>query len=119
MSLLRYLTLDALWTTARTQLSETLRDVEAALDKRVASRLVTIAGYLATGATTTRLPLGADTKTARAALLVRASLSREPSTDVAVTPRLNFVMDPGGLQVFEPAGLVANQAYDLTFLVLE
>ncbi len=119
MSLLRHLSLALDWLSARTQIGEDLRDIDEALGARVTGRLITIAGYVATGATTARIPLGANTKSGRAAVLVRATLSRDVTADIAVSSRLNFVQSAAGLSIYEPSGLLANTPYDLTFLVMD
>ena len=107
------------WKDARTQLHEDLRDVDQALSERVIGRMVTIAAYTATGATTTRIQLGRGTDRAVAAILVRVALTHDAAADVSVSPRLNFYETADGLGVYEPSGLTAYTQYDLTFLVLE
>ena len=106
------------WPPAREQLAENARDTQDALDDKLTGRLVTVAGYTATGATTTRIALPA-VRSARAALLVRAALSRDPNADVPVVARLNIVPTAEGLGVYEPQGLAQHTAYDLTFLVMD
>lgn len=117
-TLLRWLTLPVEWAAARQLVQENFSDVQAALGERVTGRLVTISPYVATGATTTRIFLGRQ-RAPRAVLLVRAFASKDPGSDLAVSPRLNFQQTTEGLGVYEPSGLVANTSYDLTFLVME
>ncbi len=115
---LRHRSLSEDWKSAREQLAENARDTQDVLDGKVTGRLVTLSGYVATGATTTKITLP-NTTGARAALLVRAAPARDPTADVAVTARLNFAASSEGLGVYEPSGLTQYTAYDLTFLVLE
>ena len=118
MTELRHQQLYEAWDDARAQLADNVRDTEDAFSRRVVGRLVTVPGYVATGATTTRLALLAGVA-ARAVMLVRVQPSRDPTADVAVSGRLNFAPTADGLGVYEPSGLTQYTAYDLTFLVLE
>lgn len=92
-----------------------------ALGERVLGRVAKVERYSATGNTTTKITLPAKSgRTAYAVLLVRAHMTSDPGTDIAVTGRLNFAQPDGDtLAVFEPGGLTLNTNYDLTFLVLE
>lgn len=116
---LKYLTFALDWLTARAQVQDNLREIAVALSGRVTGRIVRVQRYRATGATTTQINLGVMSETPVAVLLVRAYLTSDPAADLAVSPRLNFYATPSGLGVYEPAGLIQNQSYELVFLVVE
>lgn len=102
------------------QLSENALDTNQALRERIVGRRVAVSAYSATGATTTAVTLRAQGIVQPfAVMLVRAYPTSDPGADVAITGRVNFRQQGETLFVFEPAGLVANTLYDLTFLVLE
>ncbi len=102
-----------------TQLAENARDTNAALDKRIAGRLVTVTQYSAAGsANRLALPISAGASP-YAVLLVRAYSVSDPGASLPVTGAVNFTQSGNALSVPEPAGLTLNQAYTLTFLVLE
>lgn len=106
-------------------LGDNARATQTALSERVVGHAVTVPGYRATGATTTRITLGNAAPPAApgsqpyAVLLVRIFETSDPGKDLSVTTRLNFSRDGTTLYVFEPSGLTTNTLYDLTFLVLE
>lgn len=96
-----------------------------ALSERVVGQRITVTGYSATGATTTKMTLGAVSppgSTPWAVLLVRAQETSDPGKDLSVTSRVNFSQSGSGtniiLYVYEPSGLTANTKYDLSFLVI-
>ncbi len=96
-----------------------------ALGERVVGQRLTITGYSATGATTTKMTLGAVSppgSTPWAVLLVRAQETSDPGKDLSVSTRVNFSQSGSGssviLYVYEPSGLTANTKYDLSFLVI-
>lgn len=116
---LRYLQFADTYEAARPQLAQDAEDIEAALAQRVTGQLITISYYVATGSTTAKIPLSLASMPA-AILLVRASLSSQPTTDVPAVGRTNFYVDAAtGTSAFEPAGLTADVSYNLVFLVLE
>ncbi len=92
-----------------------------ALGERVVGQRLTVTGYSATGATTTKMTVGYVSPPGSvpwAVLLVRARETSDPGKDLSVTTRVNFSQDQSILYVYEPAGLVANTKYDLGFLVI-
>lgn len=109
-----------------TLLNTNFQALNVALGERVVGQRLTVNGYVATGATTSRLTIGAVSppgSTPWAVILVRAREARDPSKDLTVQTRLNFAQTTDGqgniiLSVFEPSGLVQFTAYDLGFLVI-
>jgi hypothetical protein len=106
-------------------LGENARATQTALTERVVGHASAVTRYRATGATTSRIPVGnasppaAPGSSPYAVLLVRAYETADPAKDLSVTSRLNFARDGTTLYVFEPQGLTTNTLYDLTFLILE
>lgn len=106
-------------------LGDNARATQTALAERVVGHPATVARYRATGATTTRIPVGNAAPPAApgsqpyAVLLVRIYETGDPGKDLSVTSRLNFSSNGTTLYVFEPQGLTTNTLYDMTFLVLE
>jgi hypothetical protein len=106
-------------------LNTNFQALNVALGERVVGQRLTVNGYVATGATTSRLTIGALSppgSTPWAVILVRARESRDPSKDLTVATRLNFAQTQDGgsmiLSVFEPSGLTQYTSYDLGFLVI-
>lgn len=106
-------------------LGENARATQTALKERPVGHYATVASYRATGATTTKIPVGNAAPPAApgsqpvAVLLVRIHETSDPAKDLSVTTRLNFSRDGATIYVFEPSGLTTNTLYDMTFLVLE
>lgn len=98
---------------------EALRDVNVALRRRICGYTQRVARYVATGNTATKIPLLATPTRPIMVLLGAAQLTADPGAPVAVTGTPNFYFANQSISVFEPAGLTANTAYDLTFLVIE
>jgi hypothetical protein len=95
--------------------------LNVALGERVVGQRISVSGYSATGATTTRMPVGFISppgSTPWAVILVRAREQSDPGKDLSVTTRVNFAQDGNTVHVYEPAGLSANTKYDLGFLVI-
>lgn len=121
MARLPFLTFSTNVPTLVGQLQSNAAATTTALSECVVGRVARVSGYAGTGSTTTKINLPARAGyTAYAVMLVRAYLSSDPGTDIAITARLNFAQPNGTtLAVYEPSGLVSNQLYDLTFLVFE
>lgn len=103
-------------------LNTNFQAINTALNERAVAHRVTLTGYMATGATTTKMTIGSVSppgSTPWAVILVRAREARDPGKDLTVTSRVNFSQDGNTLFVYEPSGLVQYTAYDLDFLVLE
>lgn len=103
-------------------LNQNFQALNVALGERVVGHRITVNGYMASGATTTRLTLGSVSppgSTPWAVILVRARESRDPGKDLTVTTRVNYAQEGGTLYIYEPSGLAQHTAYDLDFLVLE
>lgn len=99
--------------------------INTALGERVVGQRISVNGYSATGATTTKMTIGAVSppgSTPWAVILVRARETSDQAKDLTVTTRVNFSVSGSGdnitLYVYEPAGLTANTKYDLGFLVI-
>lgn len=99
--------------------------LNTALGERVVGQRLTVNGYAALGATTTKITLGTVSppgSTAWAVILVRAIETSDPGKDLSVSTRVNFSQSGSGnnvtLSVYEPSGLTANTKYDLSFLVI-
>lgn len=100
--------------------------INTALGERVVGQRLMVSGYSATGATTTKMPIGIVSppgSTPWAVILVLARESSDPGKDLSVSTRVNFSQSGTAqtgvtLSVYEPAGLVANTKYDLGFLVI-
>lgn len=105
---------------ASKQTAENSRDSRDAFDGKVSGYLRKVERYAALGATTTKIAL-APTSSIRpqAIVLVHAQMTFDPGSDIGAVGRLNFYQTATDLGVYEPSGLVANELYDLTFLVLE
>lgn len=105
-----------------TLLNSNFAAIQTALGEKTTAHRLTVSGYAATGATTTKMTLGSTSPPGSvpwAVLLVRARESRNPGGDLAVSTRLNFSQEGSTLYVYEPAGLTQYTQYDLDFLVLE
>lgn len=105
-----------------TQLNSNFQALQTALNEKATAHRLSVSGYAATGATTTKMTLGSVSPPGSvpwAVILVRARESRNPGGDLAITTRVNFVQDGSTLYIYEPAGLTQNTQYDLDFLVLE
>jgi hypothetical protein len=95
--------------------------LNVALGERIVGQRLLVPGYSATGATTTRMPVGylsPPGSTPWAVILVRANETSDPAKDLSVTTRVNFSREGQTLFVYEPSGLVANTKYDLGFFVI-
>lgn len=105
-----------------TQLNSNFQALQTALNEKATAHRLSVNGYAATGATTTKMTLGSVSPPGSvpwAVILVRARESRNPGGDLAITTRVNFTQDGSTLNIYEPAGLTQNTQYDLDFLVLE
>lgn len=102
------------------QLTADMQAIQQALARRAATRRHVVVNLSATGSTTNKikLPMAAGF-TPIGVLLIRAQLKSDPGGDLTVVPRYNFAVESGQLWTYEPGGLVQNQIYDLTFLILE
>lgn len=103
-------------------LSSNFQAINQALGERLTAHRQSVERYAATGATTTKIPLGSRSpkgSTPWAVILVRARETSDPAKDLSVTPRLNYAQEGDTLFVYEPAGLSTNTFYDLDFVVLE
>ncbi len=92
-----------------------------ALSERIVGQRMMVTDYVATGATTNRIPLGVLSPPGSTPWAVMLALARETNNkaaDLSVTTRTNFSREGNTLFVFEPQGLVANTKYDLGFLVI-
>jgi hypothetical protein len=106
--------------TLAVQAGENARDTNEIGDRFIAGYLVTIARYAAVGSTEAKIGLEAPAAfRPRAVQLVRARKTFDAGSPVVISPALNFYHDQRGLGAFEPSGLVADEFYDLTFMVLE
>ncbi len=99
--------------------------INTALGERVVGQRLTVTGFSATGSTTNKVTLGTVSPPGSvpwAVILVRARETSDPGKDLTVSTRVNFSQSGSGdnvtLYVYEPAGLVANTKYDLSFLVI-
>ncbi len=103
-------------------LNQNFAAIQTALNEKATAHRVSLTGYAATGATTTKMTLGSVSppgSTPWAVILVRVRETRNPGSDLSVTTRVNFTNTSDTLYVFEPAGLVSNTLYDMDFVVLE
>lgn len=116
----RHTTIDADAARGARENSENWRDTREALKRKLSGSLSTVAIYTATGSTSTKIRVFADSRPSAVVLVCAASLAA-PSASLAAVPILNFAWDSTSkaLDVFEPSGLSANTQYTLTFLVLE
>lgn len=106
----------------RLQLTDNALDTNQALSAAITGRIVTVSGYMATGATTTKIPLPISQEPGAVTvgiLLLRAYPTADPAADMAAVGRINFSQQAQDLFAFEPSGLIANRPFDLTFLVIE
>ena len=104
------------------QLNTNFQATQTALNEKLTAHRISVKGYSATGATTTKMTLGNVSPAGSvpwAVLLVRVRESADQAKDLSVTTRLNYSQTQDTLYVFEPAGLTANTQYDMDFLVLE
>jgi len=124
-TLLPHVTFNATGVTVLNRLlGENAQATNRALAERVTGHRLTLSRYAATGATTSRIPLGSVSPQGSApwaVLLVRVCETQDPAKDLSVTTRLNFSRDDAQktLYVYEPQGLTALTLYDMDFLVLE
>lgn len=103
-------------------LGQNFTAINQALGERLAAHRQTVLRYAATGATTSKIPIGSVSpqgSTPWAVLLVRVRETSDPGKDLSVTSRLNYAQEGDTLFVYEPAGLSTNTFYDLDFVVLE
>lgn len=103
-------------------LNQNFNAVQTALNEKATAHRISVTGYAATGATTTKMTLGNVSppgSTPWAVILVRCRESRNPGADLGITTRINFSQSGDTLYIYEPAGLVTTTQYDLDFLVLE
>ncbi len=102
-------------------LNSNFQAANIALGERIVGQRLTVSGYAATGATTTKMTVGYVSppgSTPWAVLLVRAQETSDPGKDLGVTTRVNFSQQGSTLYVYEPYGLTSNTKYDLGFLVI-
>jgi hypothetical protein len=99
--------------------AENARDANVAIGERVLGFVYGPFDYTAQADTTKTIGI-LCTRRPAGVLLLNAYLSTAPADDLAAVARCNFVWDSVNsvAQVFEPSGLTANSAYNLTFLVV-
>lgn len=100
------------------QCAENFRDGNLALGRRVVGSLKTVAGYVATGSTSSVLQVYESSAPPAAIVLVNAR-ETNGSAVLTLTPTFGVFFQNGIAGAYEPSGLTASTKYDLTFLILE
>ena len=106
-------------TEPRSSRTEESRDARDALAPKLEARPVVIERYVAVGSTSARIPINCS-RLPYAVPLVDARLYTDQLAPLTLTPNFSFVWDARSktAEVYEPSGLAANTAYQLTYMVI-
>ncbi len=102
-------------------LNTNFQALNVALGERIVGQRMMVSAYMATGSTTSRIPIGVINPPGSVPWAVTLVLARETANaaaDLSVATRTNFSRSGDTVYVFEPSGLVQNTRYDLGFLVI-